>query len=180
MRKISILTFIVLLVFSISCDNEKYKSENLLELDEDLEIVDFEFILKEDGMISGRFNRGDVLNYDLDLTVRSSSGTYPDGFLFRDARLLPVNDRNRDFRRYTTIEPISVGIEEISNIDQFQGDEWKDRIDLDGISFDCKVSFPKPGELCKNGQICPEKSIIGGRTWICLCVYDCRVIVELF
>ncbi|MBN2731815.1 MAG: hypothetical protein JXR26_05210 [Balneolaceae bacterium] len=47
---------------------------------------------------------------------------------------------------------------------------------MQGPYADCSVSFTEPGEYDENcGETCSETSLLGGDTWFCVCVTDCRI-----
>lgn len=47
---------------------------------------------------------------------------------------------------------------------------------VQGPYADCSVSFTSPGEYDANcGETCSDTSLLGGDTWFCVCVTDCRI-----
>lgn len=48
-----------------------------------------------------------------------------------------------------------------------------------GLKIICELDFAKPGEeIC--GRTCPDKSMLGFDTIICVCLHNCRVEVDFF
>lgn len=45
-----------------------------------------------------------------------------------------------------------------------------------GFELECEIEFVEPGGTCSGtGETCPTQSALGGETWFCVCVFDCKV-----
>lgn len=121
-------------------------------------------------------------SYDISISFDESirNKKMPDGFVIQgisDAQLIHRNkEENVLFSGTSNSEKIKkMYINSISDNIKSSPDR------LQGLSFECNVSFTSPGEYDENcDDTCSETSLFGGSTWFCVCFYECKVDLDLF
>jgi hypothetical protein len=124
-----------------------------------------------------------LVDCDLLIDLKSVSQSFPDevylnGMPLIKTEITQANGRQSyvsDLQTYRTLDPVSIPAREIPNISGNPQLLPTDGIILtpDKWEVGCKFDVVLVGKKC-NGETCPEKSLLGGRTWVCVCTWDCN------
>ncbi len=161
-----------------SCDIIK-DDQNLPEQFSDLEIIEFGAIPStiESGRIA---DDNEEVEISLYLEIKSNKGEFPDVIYLNGLEMTPKTLSQPDQRTANRLNNLQYGSLETLKItgntynDLTQSTDNSNPYIPNGIEIGCKkfdVVFR--GEDCL-GDTCPDKSILGGRTWFCICMKECH------
>lgn len=162
----------------LSCDSIK-DDQNLPELFSDLEILEFGAIPEafESGRIAGDDENVEINLY---LEVKSNKSEFPDVIYLNGLEMVQKSLSQPNQRTASRLNTLQYGSVETVTIpgrsfnDLTQSTDNSNPYIPNGLEIGCKkFDVVLRGEDCL-GDICPDKSILGGRTWFCICMKECH------
>ncbi len=147
----------------------------------DVEIVSLMGSFTDD-LSNMRITDETILNYEFELEINSVSGNYPDEIYVDGNPLLPSTQETSNGRvaggplfnrTYRSVSSVQITAKDLTGIST-QGGSPSLVQNGRGFWFKCSFDISLRGEQCM-GNTCPDRSLLGGRTWFCICTSNCEV-----